>query len=1204
MFSPQRKATASALSLTPRSGVFSRNAGQDKTAAFVEGPPPPPLGSLSGAKSASLESEMGNMDDWRRFKEAGLLDEAAMVRKDHEALTEKLSNLENQLFNYQYNMGILLIEKEDWNSKFEELGQALAETHEILKREQLAHLVALSEAEKREENLRKALSAEKQCIVELEKALRETNEEQVQLKLASDSKLAEANKLIIGIGEKSAEIENKLQAAEAKLVYVCIKSTELNIRLEEVEARESVLQKEHHTLIAEREAHKATFRKQQKDLQEWEKKLHEREERLCEGRRAVKEREEKTNENERIYKQTEMELQLLEKNIELSSLDLKEKEEDISKRLEDLLSKEKETDSLRNSLEAKHKELHQLEEKLSSREKVEVQQLLDEHKAIFDVKMQELELELEGKRKSVDKELSGRVDALEKKEAEINHREEKLEKREQALHERSERLKEKNKESEEKLKAIKAREKIIKSDERKLEVEKQQIITDKESLQILLAEVEKIKAENIQLELQIREESESKRITNKERSEHVRLQLELKQEIEKYRGQSELLSIEAKELKEEKENFEQEWEDLDKKRSVISKELRELAEEKEKLEKLRHLEEHRLKEEKHAVHEFRQRELEDLKREKDSLAAKMEMEQLTLSEKAQLEHSQMIQDFELRRRNLESEIQNQREEMEKLLYERERAFEDERERELNNIKYLKGVAHKEREELKLERHRIEKQREQLTLNKEQFKQNELEMQNDIDQLATLSKKVKDQREELLKDRAQFLAFVEKVKTCRDGGEVERELSVSNFHVPEVSHGNAAPLPTLHEEHLENSPDDLAVSNLGSSKSGGRMSWLQKCTSVFKLSPNKISEHVLAPIPIELPPSSAAQVKTDEKAKEPALGSDGVRGPDISEDRPPAPLRISNDVVNVQRVQVTNIVGEIHDGYAPSVDDHSNLDSKVEAAPEDSLQSESKSALRKPSRRHKSGLHRTHSVQAAVEDAKAFLGKTLEEPGSSATIPPSDSYNINEESRDDSVHIEKGNTARKRQRSQTSHISESEQDVGDSEACSGSVTAGRRRKRQQTVASGLQTPGEERYNFRPRKNGMVKDLKKTREKEAGGSRTPCVAANPEAVSVSLTEVAQKSPETKQTVHVITTKTVEFSENKIVRFITSEDIGDSTDAAESVENTKLSMEINGTSECGDEDENNSSVHESADDDYDYEEQPGEVSIGKKIWTFFTT
>lgn len=103
MFSPQRKAAA-APSLTPRSGVFgsatpnSRSAGRnDKTAAFLEGPPPP-LGSLSGAKMAALESDMGSIDDWRRFKEAGLLDEAAMARRDHEALTEKLGKLETQVW--------------------------------------------------------------------------------------------------------------------------------------------------------------------------------------------------------------------------------------------------------------------------------------------------------------------------------------------------------------------------------------------------------------------------------------------------------------------------------------------------------------------------------------------------------------------------------------------------------------------------------------------------------------------------------------------------------------------------------------------------------------------------------------------------------------------------------------------------------------------------------------------------------------------------------------------------------------------------------------------------------------------------------------------------------------------------------------------------------------------------------------------------
>ncbi|KAK7267299.1 hypothetical protein RIF29_19968 [Crotalaria pallida] len=153
------------------------------------------------------------------------------------------------------------------------------------------------------------------------------------------------------------------------------------------------------------------------DSFEWEKKLQEGEERLAKGQRILNEKEQRANEND---------LEEAQRNIDATNVILRSKEDEVTVRLANITLKEKECDTIRMNIDLKEKELSSWKEKLNTREKIEIQKLLD-------VKKQELEVELDEKRKAIEEGLQNRLFEVENKEAQINHTEEKVAKREQAL---------------------------------------------------------------------------------------------------------------------------------------------------------------------------------------------------------------------------------------------------------------------------------------------------------------------------------------------------------------------------------------------------------------------------------------------------------------------------------------------------------------------------------------------------------------------------------------------------------------------------------------------------------------------------------------------------------------------------------------------------------------------------------------------------
>ncbi|CAH9139156.1 unnamed protein product [Cuscuta epithymum] len=1066
-------------------------------------------------------------------------------------LHEKVARLENELFEYQYNMGLLLIEKKEWTTKYEEAKQSLEEANDLHKREQEANTIAISEAEKREDSLRKALGVEKQCVIDLEKALHEMRSEYAEIKFTADSKLAEANALVASVEEKSLQVESKLHTADAKLAEASRKSSEVERKLNELKAQENALRRERSSFNTERESHERTLSKQREDVREWERKLQEGEERLAESRRLLNQREQRANDADKIMMQKQTELESSQKNIDASYATLKEKEEDISSRLASLTMKEKEIDDVKKILDLKEKALHELEEKLNVKEKEDIQKLVDEHKAILAAKEEKFILEMNQRRESIDEELKSKVLELEKKEADVFHMEEKVKKREVAVEKKSEKVKEKEKDFETKVKAMKEREKFVKAEEKNLEKERKQILLDKNELIALRDELERIRTDIEKNQLKVNEDMEKLKVTEADRLELTHLQSELKEETDKCRLQQEMLLKETEDLKREREKFEKEWDELEEKRNDINKQLEDIDERKRNFEKLKHSEEEKLIKERIETENHVNSELEALKVARESFSATMEHERAILEEKLRNERSQLLHDFEQRTTKLEADMQKKQEEMESGLLEKEKEFEEKRERELNNIKFLTEVARRDQEELKLERSRIEKEKQETSANKKHLEVQQLEMRSDIEELVALSHKLKTQRTEFLKERDQFMEFVKKQEKCPSCGECIREFELSRLQsLAKVENFESPPLPSIAQDYLrevnqEMTPrrpgNELSSPGIGASVSGGTFSWLRKCTSkILAFSPGKkIESRELKDMMHDLSPPAKP----------------------IDERQPNMPPLRSDDVI------------------------------------EDTVEESGNSNV-------KTGKKHRAVTRGGNRGRITGSGKASGSVGIS--------INTYEESERESdlVGIGTARNARKRGRVHISHGTASEQGDDVSEGNSDSVTGGSHRKRRQKVVPPVQTPGQSRYNLRRPKSAA--GAKTNRSSSVNASVEDEEAWESKSARPAHVEINDGQLQSVEAVH----HTAALEETRIKRKDKADNHGSNAEMANTLVDTSFTEEVNESPEVPkeyddddqwgyktDEDRRRDDGNE-GDEDEEAEDHPGEVSIGKKIWTFITT
>ncbi|XVF15374.1 hypothetical protein REPUB_Repub09cG0146800 [Reevesia pubescens] len=808
--------------------------------------------------SRVLKSAVGDETIWKRLKEAGF-DEESIKKRDKAALIAYIAKLEAELFDHQHHMGLLILERKELASKYEQI-KASAEASEIMhKRDQAAHISAVAEARKREDGLKKALGVEKECIASIEKALHEMRAESSETKVAAESRLAEAHIMIEDAQKKFTEAEAKFHAAKSLQAEASLFQRTAERKLQEVEARENDLSRRIVLFKNDCDAKEKEVILERKLLSERLKSVQQEQERLLDGQDSLNRRE------EYIFSRTQ-ELNGLEKELEASRADiekelraLKDEKSNLELTLASLSKREEAVIEREALLCKKERELLVSQEKHANKESDEIRKAIASHETVLRTRKSEFEVELEMKRKMAEDELEMRRRAWELKEMDINQREDLICEREHDFAVRSNMLFEKEKDVTEKSSLIDEREKNVGALEKELEMKKTLLEKEKE-------EISKMKLE-LHKSLSSLEDKSNRVDCAKEKLEAMRsethelstLELKLKEELDLVRAQKLELMADADRLKIEKAKFETEWELIDEKREELRREAAHVRGDREAVSKFLKDERDSLRRERDVMRGQHNKDVELLNHEREDFMKKMVLEHSDWFNKIQQERADFLLGIEAQKRQLENSIEKRREELESSLEEREEAFEREKKNELQHINALKERAEKELEQATLEMKRLDAERIEIKLDHERREREWTELNKSIEELKVQRHKLKQQRELLHADRKVIHAEIEELKKLGDLKAALDDMTLAQMQhsIIELSRQKTSERKNLKQQTVmqnteSGSNKNIVVADNGnifnspmlkpasaSPPSSARFSWIKRCSElIFKHTPDK------------------------------------------------------------------------------------------------------------------------------------------------------------------------------------------------------------------------------------------------------------------------------------------------------------------------------------------------------------------------------